>query len=123
MKSKFFSTAEKFREWLEKNHATATEIDVGFHKKSSGKKSITYPEALDEALRQCHTLKGLAATVEAWGLSGLGADLEKLLELAGSWILRVNLSAGRLSSWLTATSWLLRKITNASSTFPTMSKR
>jgi len=50
MKSKFFSTAEKFREWLEKNHATATEIDVGFHKKSSGKKSITYPEALDEAL-------------------------------------------------------------------------
>lgn len=44
------------------------------------------PEALDEALRQAHTLKGLAATVEAWGLSCLGADLEKLLELAGSWM-------------------------------------
>lgn len=43
-------------------------------------------DALDEALRQCHTLKGLAATVEAWGLAGLGADLEKLLELAGSWM-------------------------------------
>ena len=43
-------------------------------------------ESLDEALRQCHTLKGLAATVEAWGLSCLGADLEKLLELAGSWM-------------------------------------
>ena len=43
-------------------------------------------EALDEALRQAHTLKGLAATVEAWGLSRLGADLEKLLELAGSWM-------------------------------------
>ena len=50
MKPKFFTTAEKFCEWLEKNHATATEIDIGFHKKSSGKKSITYPEALDEAL-------------------------------------------------------------------------
>lgn len=43
-------------------------------------------EALDDALRQCHTLKGLAATVEAWGLACLGADLEKLLELAGSWM-------------------------------------
>ncbi len=43
-------------------------------------------ESLDDALRQCHTLKGLAATVEAWGLSCLGADLEKLLELAGSWM-------------------------------------
>jgi chemosensory pili system protein ChpA (sensor histidine kinase/response regulator) len=43
-------------------------------------------ESLDEALRQCHTLKGLAGTVQAWGLACLGADLEKLLELAGSWM-------------------------------------
>lgn len=50
MKPKFFSTAEKFREWLERNHDTATELLIGFHKKSSGKKSITYAEALDEAL-------------------------------------------------------------------------
>lgn len=49
-KPKFFATPEKFREWLEKNHASATELLVGFHKKSSGKKSITYAEALDEAL-------------------------------------------------------------------------
>jgi uncharacterized protein YdeI (YjbR/CyaY-like superfamily) len=49
-KPKFFATREKFREWLEKNHASATELLVGFHKKSSGKKSITYAEALDEAL-------------------------------------------------------------------------
>lgn len=32
------------------NHANAKELLVGFHKKSSGKKSITYAEALDEAL-------------------------------------------------------------------------
>lgn len=43
-------------------------------------------ESLDEALRQTHTMKGLAATVHAWGLSGLGADYEKLLEVAGSWL-------------------------------------
>lgn len=49
-KPKFFATPEKFREWLEKNHASETELLVGFHKKSSGKKSITYAEALDEAL-------------------------------------------------------------------------
>ncbi|HEY0729268.1 MAG TPA: YdeI/OmpD-associated family protein [Pyrinomonadaceae bacterium] len=49
-KPKFFATPEKFREWLEKNHASETELLVGFHKKGSGKKSITYAEALDEAL-------------------------------------------------------------------------
>jgi len=50
MKPKFFATKEKFREWLEKNHASANELEIGFYKKSSGKKSITYAEALDEAL-------------------------------------------------------------------------
>jgi uncharacterized protein YdeI (YjbR/CyaY-like superfamily) len=50
MEPKFFSSQEKFREWLEKNHDTAKELLVGFHKKKSGKKSITYAEALDEAL-------------------------------------------------------------------------
>ncbi|HYK21873.1 MAG TPA: YdeI/OmpD-associated family protein [Pyrinomonadaceae bacterium] len=50
MKPKFFSTPAQFREWLDKNHDSATELLVGFHKKSSGKNSITYAEALDEAL-------------------------------------------------------------------------
>lgn len=50
MKPKFFATPEKFREWLKENHASVNELLVGFHKKSSGKKSITYAEALDEAL-------------------------------------------------------------------------
>jgi uncharacterized protein YdeI (YjbR/CyaY-like superfamily) len=39
-----------FRKWLEKNHAKETELLVGFYKKDSGKPSVTYPEALDEAL-------------------------------------------------------------------------
>src|SRR6185369_15640982 len=50
MKPRFFSSPEKFREWLEQNHDSATELLLGFHKKSSGKKSGTYSEALDEAL-------------------------------------------------------------------------
>jgi uncharacterized protein YdeI (YjbR/CyaY-like superfamily) len=32
------------------NHATATELWVGFYKKDSGKPSITWPESVDEAL-------------------------------------------------------------------------
>ena len=50
MKPKFFSTPAEFRQWLEENHDKASESWIGFHKKSSEKKSITYPEALDEAL-------------------------------------------------------------------------
>lgn len=45
-----FSSPEEFRKWLAKNHAAATELFVGFYKKSSGKKGATYSEALDEAL-------------------------------------------------------------------------
>ena len=50
MKPKFFSSPAKFRQWLEQNHDRASELMIGFHKKSSGKESITYAEALDEAL-------------------------------------------------------------------------
>jgi len=47
---KFFRTSADFRSWLEKNHATATELWVGFYKKESGKPSITWPESVDQAL-------------------------------------------------------------------------
>jgi uncharacterized protein YdeI (YjbR/CyaY-like superfamily) len=47
---RFFRTASAFHDWLEKHHATKTELLVGIHKKGSGKASLTYPEALDEAL-------------------------------------------------------------------------
>jgi len=50
MKPRFFSSPAQFRQWLEKNHDSAAELLVGFHKKDSGKKSVTYPQALDEAL-------------------------------------------------------------------------
>jgi uncharacterized protein YdeI (YjbR/CyaY-like superfamily) len=50
MKVKHFPDARSFRAWLQNNHATRTELWVGFHRLATGKKSITYPEALDEAL-------------------------------------------------------------------------
>ena len=46
----FFATPAKFRAWLAKNHATKSELIVGFFKKGSGKPSITWPEAVAEAL-------------------------------------------------------------------------
>ena len=50
MKARFFATPLQFHTWLARNHDSEKEILVGFHKKTSGKKSITYGEALDEAL-------------------------------------------------------------------------
>ena len=50
MKPTFFATPEEFRAWLEKNHESATELLVGFHKKGAGKPSITWPESVEQAL-------------------------------------------------------------------------
>lgn len=50
MKPTFFKTAADFRAWLEKHHATTTELLVGFYKKGSGKPSLTRSESVDEAL-------------------------------------------------------------------------
>jgi uncharacterized protein YdeI (YjbR/CyaY-like superfamily) len=46
----FFPTAADFRRWLEANHDTAPELLVGFWKKSSGRPSIDWPQARDQAL-------------------------------------------------------------------------
>ena len=50
MKPRFFETPEEFRAWLEQHHETATEVFVGFYKKGSGRPSLTWPEAVDQAL-------------------------------------------------------------------------
>jgi uncharacterized protein YdeI (YjbR/CyaY-like superfamily) len=50
MKPTFFESPSKLRAWLEKHHARENELWVGFHKKSSGKASITWPEAVDALL-------------------------------------------------------------------------
>jgi len=50
VKPLFFKSPPEFRAWLEKNHATHTELLVGFRKVSTGKPSLTWPQSVDEAL-------------------------------------------------------------------------
>jgi uncharacterized protein YdeI (YjbR/CyaY-like superfamily) len=50
MEPTYFTTPAKFRAWLERNHAKTAELWVGFRKKGTGLPSITWPEAVDEAL-------------------------------------------------------------------------
>jgi len=47
---RFFSTPAAFRAWLQAHHQTEKELLVGFHKKGSGKPSMSWPESVDEAL-------------------------------------------------------------------------
>jgi uncharacterized protein YdeI (YjbR/CyaY-like superfamily) len=47
---KIFSSSAEFRQWLETNHDRVSELWLGFYNKRTDKKSITYREALDEAL-------------------------------------------------------------------------
>jgi uncharacterized protein YdeI (YjbR/CyaY-like superfamily) len=49
-KPTFFPTPSDFRAWLEAHHDKLSEYLVGFHKKSSGKPSITWPESVEVAL-------------------------------------------------------------------------
>jgi len=46
----FFATPAEFRAWFEEHDERAQELLVGFYKKGSGRPSITWPEAVDEAL-------------------------------------------------------------------------
>lgn len=45
-----FETAEMFETWLETNHASSTGIWLKIFKKNSGVQTISYAQALDEAL-------------------------------------------------------------------------
>src|SRR4029078_6778111 len=41
---------EAFRSWLERHHADRDELWVGFHRVATGRPSLTWREACDEAL-------------------------------------------------------------------------
>lgn len=45
-----FATPAELRKWFARHHASAGQLWVEFHKKGSGKPSITWPESVDEAL-------------------------------------------------------------------------
>ena len=46
----FFRSPAELRRWFARHHAAEKELFVGFYKKGSGTPSITYAEAVDEAL-------------------------------------------------------------------------
>ena len=50
MSPAFFRTPAEFRRWLRANHASSTELLVGFYKVDSGRPSITWPQSVDGAL-------------------------------------------------------------------------
>jgi uncharacterized protein YdeI (YjbR/CyaY-like superfamily) len=46
----YFESAAEFRAWLEEHHATATEVWLGQWKKATGRQTVSWAEAVDEAL-------------------------------------------------------------------------
>jgi uncharacterized protein YdeI (YjbR/CyaY-like superfamily) len=46
----FLESTDRLREWFDANHATAEELWLGYHKKSTGRPTVTWSEAVDEAL-------------------------------------------------------------------------
>jgi uncharacterized protein YdeI (YjbR/CyaY-like superfamily) len=46
----FFESPQAFYEWLEEHHETASEVYVGFHKQHTGKRAMSWSEAVDQAL-------------------------------------------------------------------------
>ena len=47
---KYFSTISEFRDWLEANHISERELQVGFYKKNSGRFNFSWSEAVDAAI-------------------------------------------------------------------------
>ena len=45
-----FETPAELRDWFDANHATASELWLGSYKKATGKPSVQWSEAVDEAL-------------------------------------------------------------------------
>jgi uncharacterized protein YdeI (YjbR/CyaY-like superfamily) len=46
----YFSSPQEFYDWLEENHDTESEVYVGFFKSHTGKRAMSWSEAVDQAL-------------------------------------------------------------------------
>ena len=46
----YFRSADELRDWFDANHETATELWIGYHRKATGRPSVTWSETVDEAL-------------------------------------------------------------------------
>ena len=47
---RFFATSEELRDWFDANHQTADELWLGYYRKSTGRPSVDWSQAVDEAL-------------------------------------------------------------------------
>jgi uncharacterized protein YdeI (YjbR/CyaY-like superfamily) len=47
---RYFSSPAQLRQWFERHHADADELLVGYHKRGTGRASVTWAESVDEAL-------------------------------------------------------------------------
>ena len=45
----YFASAEQFLAWLDAHHESATELLVGFHKRKTGRPSLTWVESVKQA--------------------------------------------------------------------------
>lgn len=59
----FFAAPADFRAWLDEHREQLQEVWVGFYKKGTGRPSITWPEAVDEALC-CGWIDGLRKSID-----------------------------------------------------------
>lgn len=50
MKPRFFKSKTELRQWFAAKHETSSEVWIGFYKKNAGEISVSYPEAVDQAL-------------------------------------------------------------------------
>jgi uncharacterized protein YdeI (YjbR/CyaY-like superfamily) len=46
----YFASPEELRAWFERHHESATELWVGYWKKATGRPTLSWPDAVDEAL-------------------------------------------------------------------------
>jgi uncharacterized protein YdeI (YjbR/CyaY-like superfamily) len=46
----FFASPAELRDWFDANHGTAAELWLGYHKKATGRPTVSWSEAVDEAL-------------------------------------------------------------------------
>lgn len=47
---RFFATTEELRDWFDEHHATAPQLWLGYHKKVTGRPSVDWSRAVDEAI-------------------------------------------------------------------------
>ncbi len=47
---RFFATPAELRDWFDANHETADELWLGYYRKSTGRPSVDWSQAVDEAL-------------------------------------------------------------------------